>query len=121
MMFDYFDVLSLTGRPLGRIRLAYPAPSSPWAKRNYDVSFETSVDLKQIDPNEDFTFAVVHCSYEGDYSLWLQGRKIYDLRKVQLLIFGFGSEPGCKTCGHPGEFVRTALVCPTHQTFIGGI
>ena len=60
---------------------------------------------------------------KGICTISVGGYTMFRLVPTELSQLGLAPEeraPGCPTCGHPGEFVRAALMCPTHKTLIGG-
>ncbi len=114
MPYTDFDVLGLESeRVYGKISLETETQGFLTTYKFDETSLE---GLSNIIPYGDFSDSIAHEDYDGKLTLWLSGYPIF-----HLVPSAPKSSSGCKLCGNPGKFIRTALVCPTHGTLIGGI
>lgn len=114
-MHRYFELVNKSNNTsLGQIRLL---SADVWGECSFDAT--SLADIAKLLPLGNFSEASVHEDSERGLALYLYGYELFKL--IEPCPVEAPSASGCKTCGHPGSFIRMSLVCPVHMSIIGGL
>lgn len=104
--------------PSATLQIVYDGEDGSWDCKEWDITRNDERILENLNIVTRF-----HVDSLVGPSLYIERTSIpgRDIRLVAHYYFNEGQTPsdGCPKCGHDGEWVRTALVCPTHGFFAG--